>query len=151
MDTKRFNQALRYKKYIENLEKEKKQEKKISGKIKRNKKGAKWASMKQKKLNSKYENIIKELLDSISVKYVWQKPFFDENRFIAVDFFIPSKNIVLEIDGQQHYKGNSVEYDIKRTAYLKKRHGIKRVVRVANTDVINNYAKVYSRLKRLLK
>ena len=52
---------------------------------------------------SKGEECVKESLNSIGVEYDREKVFhyLGRNRF---DFFIPSLNIAIEYDGEQHYK-----------------------------------------------
>ena len=54
-----------------------------------------------------------------------------------VDFYCPKANIVIELDGSQHYEPEEIEYDIKRTAFLEQ-YGIT-VIRIANNEVTNNF------------
>lgn len=56
-------------------------------------------------------------------------------RYI-VDFACHRSKIVVELDGSQHAKGQAIEYDSKRTAFLNSRGY--RVLRFWNTDVIEN-------------
>ena len=60
---------------------------------------------------------------------------------------MPEYNLVLEIDGQQHYEWNAKIYDKLRTENLVYLHGIKRVIRFDNKDMaVDTYVK-----DRLLK
>ena len=40
-----------------------------------------------------------------------------------VDFFCPKADLVIELDGSQHYEPSAIEYDIKRTQTLN-RHNL---------------------------
>ena len=50
-----------------------------------------------------------------------------------VDFFCPEKRVVVELDGAPHYDEEAVDYDARRTRYLKER-GI-HVVRIENKRI----------------
>jgi hypothetical protein len=54
----------------------------------------------------KGETIINKLLKSLGIKYEYQKTFDDlrDNRLLSYDFYIPSQNILIEYQGQQHYE-----------------------------------------------
>ena len=54
-----------------------------------------------------------------------------------VDFYCSSKNIVIELDGSQHYNKENREKDISRDEYMKSL-GIK-VLRYSNLDIHNNF------------
>lgn len=52
------------------------------------------------------------------------------------DFYCPSKKLVIEIDGSQHFKKDSREYDEVRSQYLK---GLNiKVLRFTNTEINTN-------------
>ena len=53
-------------------------------------------------------------------------------RYIA-DFYIASSNLVIEIDGSQHYKETAKENDAERDSYMAA-CGIK-VIRFTNSDI----------------
>jgi hypothetical protein len=60
---------------------------------------------------SKGENKISLWLDNNKIKYIHQKKFDgctnpETNYKLRYDFYIPSKNLVIEYDGEQHYKLN---------------------------------------------
>jgi very-short-patch-repair endonuclease len=57
-----------------------------------------------------------------------------------VDFLCPSKKLVIEIDGSQHYTDEGMEYDRLRTAYLE---GLGlRVLRFSNKEIDNSFDSV---------
>ena len=57
-----------------------------------------------------------------------------------LDFYCPAKRLAIELDGSQHYNVEDMEYDDKRTEFLKEQ-GI-RVLRYTNDDVYKNFNRV---------
>ena len=57
-----------------------------------------------------------------------------------VDFLCPSKKLVIEIDGSQHYTTNGLEYDRVRTDLLESM-GL-HVIRFTNAEIDNSFANV---------
>ena len=57
-------------------------------------------------------------------------------KYIA-DFYCAKANIVVELDGSQHYEGDGPINDEKRTEYLEQ-YGIT-VIRVSNLEVLKNF------------
>ena len=57
-------------------------------------------------------------------------------RYIA-DFYCASANLVIELDGSQHYEDEGLKRDSERTEYLQ-RYGI-RVIRIANSEINQNF------------
>ena len=70
-----------------------------------------------------------EYLSSYPVRFNRQKVI---GNYI-VDFYCRKVNLVIELDGGQHYEKEALEYDEKRTQYLTDL-GI-RVLRFTNTDI----------------
>lgn len=62
-----------------------------------------------------------------------------------VDFYSPKLMLAVEIDGNQHYKEEGLEYDGIRSEYLNS-IGIK-VIRFRNEEVLNNIEKVMRKLE----
>jgi len=54
-----------------------------------------------------------------------------------VDFYCAKANLVIELDGSQHYNPSDIEYDKKRTSFLEG-YGIT-VIRIPNNEVTNNF------------
>jgi len=67
-------------------------------------------------------------------------------RYI-VDFYCPSKELIVEIDGSQHLEDNA-QYDQERTKYFNKL-GLK-VLRFWNSEVRDNLAGVVEEIKNKL-
>jgi len=90
---------------------------------------------------------MKMLLTELGVKYEFQKIYYVGYSHYVVDFYLPEQNLVIEIDGQQHYNWNDKIYDRLRTENLIYLHNVKRVVRFDNKDLaVDTYVK-----ERLLK
>lgn len=69
-------------------------------------------------------------------------------RYI-VDFYCPARKLVIELDGDSHYRLGAQEYDQRRTAYFEK-WGF-RVARYTNKDVLENITGVFEDLERRLR
>ena len=63
-----------------------------------------------------------------------------------VDFYIPSKKIVIEVDGSQHYEGAGIEKDSARDLELRKMGFT--VLRYPNNEIRNNLQGVYEDIAR---
>jgi hypothetical protein len=82
---------------------------------------------------SKGENTIREWLETHNIQYNFQQTFNDcknprTNYKLRFDFYVPSKNLLIEFDGQQHYQEmNTGKYIItqKRLEDSKYRDNIK--------------------------
>ena len=65
---------------------------------------------------------------------IFQKTFYTKTGFYIVDFLIPVPfNVILEIDGRHHYKGDTIKKDRVRDEYLESIGYV--VVRVKNNEV----------------
>jgi very-short-patch-repair endonuclease len=77
-----------------------------------------------------------EFLRDLPYKFTRQKPL---GHYIA-DFYCSSHRLVIELDGDTHYTDTIQRYDERRTGTLELQ-GL-RVVRFANTDVLQNFESV---------
>ena len=57
-----------------------------------------------------------------------------------VDFYCASANLIVELDGSQHYKETGIKNDLERTDYLEK-YGLK-VLRIQNNQINQNFKDV---------
>jgi very-short-patch-repair endonuclease len=62
-----------------------------------------------------------------------------------VDFYCPAKNLVIEIDGSQHFQENNIKKDGKRDLFLNRVLKLK-VLRFNNLDVLRNIEGVVSKI-----
>ncbi len=77
-----------------------------------------------------------DFLRRYPIQFRRQKVF---GRFI-VDFYCAKANLVVEIDGSQHYEEDGMAYDRERTAYL---NGLGlEVIRFSNRDVNERFQAV---------
>ena len=68
---------------------------------------------------SSFEQKIYKILRQENLSFVQEKTFKDlKNGLYRYDFYIPSRNICLEINGAQHYEFSKVFYK-KRSDFLK--------------------------------
>ena len=74
-----------------------------------------------------------EFLRNYPVRFQRQKSI---GNYI-VDFYCAKANVVIELDGSQHYEDDGLFNDEKRTAYLEQ-YGIK-VIRISNLDILKNF------------
>ena len=77
----------------------------------------------------------------LGFKFRRQQPI---GNYIA-DFFCPSLNLIIELDGGQHNKKQNIEYDKRRTEFFNKQ-GYK-VLRIWNNDIDNNIEGVVEYIK----
>ena len=73
------------------------------------------------KCKRKSEHRVEEIIKEMNVVYIKQYNLFDRYK---VDFFIPSKNIVVEYNGEQHYKVVNFCGDMNRSEqkFIKQKH-----------------------------
>ena len=75
---------------------------------------------------------------------VWLSTFLSGQVFttedIGVDFYCAEAQLIVELDGSQHYEDKGMEYDAERTAYLEQ-YGV-RVLRIPNNEVSRNFSGV---------
>ncbi len=66
-----------------------------------------------------------------------------------VDFYCASANLVIELDGSQHYKEINQKYDGERTKFLEQ-YGIK-VLRIPNNEINQNFANACDYIDMIIK
>jgi len=100
-------------------------------------------------LETPTEIIFKTYLLKLKVKYEFQKIIYAGKSFYIVDFYIPKKNIIFEIDGNHHSNSENIEKDDDRTFDLKLA-GVKEVYRFTNDDVYN-YESSIKKIKSIVR
>ena len=86
-----------------------------------------------------------DFLRNYPIRFIRQKIL---GRYIA-DFYCAKANLVIELDGSQHYENNGNAYDEERTEYLKG-YGIT-VVRISNIDIMRNFEGVCMYIDDMVK
>ena len=95
------------------------------------------------------EKKFKAILKSLKVDYEFQKIIMLAKNFRIVDFYIPSKKIVIEVDGDYHQTYEQKQLDRKRSAQLIGK-GVGKIYRFTNSEV-DNTNDCIKRLKEIIK
>ena len=66
-----------------------------------------------------------------------------------LDFYCPELRLCIELDGQPHFTSEGYEYDLHRTEYLNRFHGIQ-VMRFENIDVFCYPENVLSEIRHMI-
>ena len=86
---------------------------------------------------TKPEQIFKDALSCLDIKYNFQKIFIVNDKGYIVDFYLPDYLMVIEIDGDNHYENIQDQKDQKRTEDLLSLNKIIHVLRFDNQDVLS--------------
>ena len=70
-------------------------------------------------------------------------------RQFVVDFFCPTENLIIEIDGKIHMNPEQRERDHSRDHYLKELKY--KVLRFSNDDIYNNIEEVLDEIKNVIE
>ena len=100
---------------------------------KHNNKIVPFAKELRKNMTKEERHLWYDFLKTYPVRFLRQKVL---GRYIA-DFYCAKANVVIELDGSQHYEDEGLVNDKKRTEYLEQ-YGIK-VIRISNLDVLKNF------------
>ncbi|MEH2259109.1 endonuclease domain-containing protein [Nostoc sp.] len=85
-----------------------------------------------------------EYLRNFKFRVLRQRPI---NHFI-VDFYCPTLQVAIEIDGDSHFTDECQDYDIERTRILEG-YGLK-IIRFTNSQVFNQFDSVCEQIKGLI-
>ena len=100
---------------------------------KQNSKIVPFARELRKNMTKEERHLWYDFLRGYPMKFTRQKVL---GKYIA-DSYCAKANIVIELDGSQHYEDEGLINDEKRTEYLEQ-YGIK-VIRISNLDVLKNF------------
>lgn len=90
----------------------------------------------EKLLNpTKSEKLFDEYLEECGVRHNREKPFYCGSKLYFADFYIPYKNVIIEIDGGYHNLEGQVVKDNMRTSDLVNLCGVNDVIRITNEQV----------------
>jgi len=72
------------------------------------------------KIKSIGENVIRDLLDTMDIKYIEQHSFKDcrSKKILKFDFYLPESNTIIEYDGIQHFEprwNSEIEFEKLKT------------------------------------
>uniref|UniRef100_A0A6H1ZDK0 DUF559 domain-containing protein n=1 Tax=viral metagenome TaxID=1070528 RepID=A0A6H1ZDK0_9ZZZZ len=99
-----------------------------------------------KKKQTLHEKKFALLLKKMDIKFFLQKFFKTKaksgDRYYIVDFYLPDKKIVVEINGRHHQNEDQKKLDTLRTRRLLRLDSIDRVVRLSN-DTVNTLSIIF--------
>jgi very-short-patch-repair endonuclease len=78
-----------------------------------------------------------EILRTIGIAFERERIFYRTGSFIIVDFYVPSRSLVFEVDGSQHTR--QIGYDAGRDQWIRQAHGV-RTCRISAATVLRSRA-----------
>jgi very-short-patch-repair endonuclease len=140
-------EALEYSKRVRKDKKKKALSKKDTERLKKLKSSkrrcaARSFSERMRENPSALEIKMQKFLDANGVEYKFQKTFYIKDRsnnvlrFYIADFYIPSKNLIIETDGAFH--NNKIKEDERRTRTIQKHYPNVKVIRWKWNDFYSN-------------
>ena len=99
----------------------------------------------RKNMTKEERHLWYDFLRNYPVRFVRQKVM---GKYI-VDFYCAKANLVIELDGSQHYEPQTEALDRERTAFLEE-YGLQ-VVRIPNNAIIENFRGVCEYIDTLVK
>ena len=103
---------------------------------KHNKKIIPFAKSLRKHMTKEERHLWYDFLKSYPVKFLRQKTI---GKYI-VDFYCAEAQLIIELDGSQHFLDEHIQSDDERTAYLEE-YGL-RVIRIPNNEVFVHFDRV---------
>ena len=91
------------------------------------------AKQLRKEMTKEERHLWYDFLRSYPVRFSRQKVL---GKYIA-DFYSAQANLVIELDGSQHYENSNMEKDAERTAFLEG-YGLT-IIRIPNNEVSRNF------------
>ena len=104
-----------------------------------------YAKTLRKNMTKEEKHICYDFIFSYPIKFRRQKVI---GHYVA-DFYCVKANLVIEIDGSQHYDEQGREYDAQRTEFFKSK-GIE-VIRFLNGDINKSFESVCNQIDKAVK
>ena len=105
----------------------------IAMQYKHNKKLVPNAKQLRKEMTKEERHLWYDFLKDYPVRFLRQKVI---GNYI-VDFYCAKANLIVELDGSQHFEDENIEKDVQRTKFLEN-YGLT-VIRIPNNEVNNNF------------
>ena len=99
----------------------------------------------RKNMTKEERHLWYDFLKDYPVKFYRQKVM---GKYI-VDFYCAKADLVIELDGSQHFEENGIQYDSQRNEYLKS-YGLD-ILRIPNNEINTNFDGVCEYLDNLIK
>ena len=103
------------------------------------------AKQLRKEMTKEERHLWYDFLKDYPVRFLRQKVL---GKYI-VDFYCASAQLVIELDGSQHYEDSNIEKDAERTNFLKN-YGLQ-VIRIPNNEVSRNFRGVCESIDVVIK
>ena len=103
------------------------------------------AKVLRKNMTKEERHLWYDFLKDYPVKFYRQKVM---GKYI-VDFYCSKADLVIELDGSQHFEENGIQYDSQRDEYLKS-YGLD-ILRIPNNEINTNFDGVCEYLDKLIK
>ena len=103
------------------------------------------ARMLRKNMAKEEKHLWYDYLRKSEYKFTRQKII---GKYIA-DFYCPEADLIIEIDGSQHYTDEGIKYDAERTEFIENFNIT--VIRIKNTDINRNFIGVCTYLENVLR
>ena len=100
---------------------------------KANQKLVPYAKQLRKEMTKEERHLWYDFLRTYPIRFSRQKVL---GQYI-VDFYCAKANLVIELDGSQHYEVPNIEKDAERTVFLKE-YGLT-IIRIPNNEVMSNF------------
>ncbi len=112
---------------------------------KHNKQLVPFAKQLRKEMTKEERHLWYDFLRTYPVRFSRQKVL---GKYIA-DFYSAQANLVIELDGSQHYEDENKEKDVERTTFLEG-YGLK-ILRIPNNEVNRNFRGVCEYIDNICK
>ena len=104
---------------------------------------------------SKNEQIIKNILEDLSVNFVYQKTFSDcksttSPKLLSFDFFLPDNGILIEFDGEQHATHVPFFHSKERFEQQQTHDKLKNEYAISNNYVLLRSTKRTAHIKKII-
>ena len=117
----------------------------IAMQYKHNKKLVPNAKQLRKEMTKEERHLWYDFLKEYPIRFLRQKVI---GNYI-VDFYCAKANLVVELDGSQHYEEENITKDNERTEFLEK-YGLT-IIRIPNNEVNNNFRGVCEYIDLLVR
>ena len=117
----------------------------IAMQYKHNKKLVPNAKQLRKEMTKEERHLWYDFLRDYPVRFLRQKVLGSQ----IVDFYCAKANLIVELDGSQHFEDENIEKDMQRTEFLES-YGLK-VIRIPNNEVNNNFRGVCEYIDLLVR
>ena len=80
------------------------------------------------------EKLVEKYLKSKKIEYEKERELFCGSKQYFGDFYLVKENLILEIDGSQHYSLKGRKMDRRKATMIMKHHGIS-IIHIKNSEV----------------